>query len=107
MNKCIFCFFLFACCFAQEVKIFGPWDNLFPREEIMDFDSEPEDVEKTLKKLSSMLNKDLQKTISNILGEMVSMKEKMTDIMDKIEKMSVINEKMDAMEDILLTISMF
>ena len=44
-----------------------------------------------------MLNKDLQKTISNILGEMVSMKEKMTDIM----------EKMDAMEDILLTISMF
>ena len=54
-----------------------------------------------------MLNKDLQKTISNILGEMVSMKEKMTDIMDKIEKMSVIKEKMDAMEDILLTISMF
>ena len=54
-----------------------------------------------------MLNKDLQKTISNILGEMVSMKEKMTDRMDKIEKMSVIKEKMDAMEDILLTISMF
>ena len=49
MNKCILCFFLFACCLAQEVKIFGQWDNLFPREEIMDFDSEPEDVEKTNK----------------------------------------------------------
>ena len=60
--------FLLVRLLAQEVKIFGSWDNLFPREEIMDFDSEPEDVEKTLIKLSSMLNKDLQKTISNILN---------------------------------------
>ena len=94
------CFFFFACCFAQEEKIFGLGDNLFPREEIMDFDSEPEDVhnvEKILIKLSSMLNKDLQQTISKIIGEMVNMKEKMADMMDKMAEMSVIKEKMDAM----------
>ena len=35
MYKYMFCFF--ACCFAQEEIIFGPEDNLFSGEEIMDF----------------------------------------------------------------------
>ena len=89
MYKIILLVFFFSCCFAQEETTVGQVDNIIPGEEIMDLSSEgnpsSEDrnnVGDILRELGAELNKDLRQTISDILVDIMDMKDKMAELAD-------------------------
>ena len=73
----MFILLFFSCCFAQGGKIFDP-DDIFQGAEIMDFSSF------ILRKLSTLLNKDLFETISNMAEDIEDLKDKMKEMKEAI-----------------------
>ena len=89
MYKIMLFVFFFSCCFAQEETTVHQVDNIIPGEEIMDLSSEgnpsSEDrnnVGDILRELGAELNKDLRQTISDILADILDMKDKMEEMAD-------------------------
>ena len=86
------------CCFSQQENIINQDDNTFPGEQIKTLGSEKTSSENNdtaveiLRELGAKLTKDLRKTISVILADMVDMKEKMAEMADTKVKMEQMKE---------------